>query len=269
NCGRVPIVAAANELSRRISKMLCSVCGANVPEGASVCANCGSPVAVSTSAPSAQQVPPNRAMPPTPAILSVPPAPPPTDGKATPGLVLGILSWVGPGLVAGVPAIILGHMSRSAIRKSMGRLKGDGMALAGLVLGYVSTVLSILLLIAVFAGMLAFLNIGKSRMFEQQQAANEIRMINANQSTYQVTYSTFARDLASLGHRPGDNCPSVGTAEHACLLADELGNPECTGSTWCSKGGYKFHLQGVDCKKNKCDSYLLVATPEDAASKLP
>src|SRR5262245_36481585 len=131
--------------------MLCSVCGASIPEGASVCANCGSPVVASTGAPSAQQVPPKQAIPPTPAILSVPPAAPPTDGKATASLVLGILSWMGPGIVAGVPAIILGHMSRSAIRKSMGRLKGDGMALAGLILGYASSVLSILLLIAVFA----------------------------------------------------------------------------------------------------------------------
>src|SRR5262249_36837468 len=184
-------------------------------------------------------------------------------------LVLGILSLVGMNLLAGIPAIILGHMSRSSIRKSMGRVKGDGMALAGLIMGYAGSALWTLVIIAMVAGMVAFLNIGKSRMFEQQQAANEIRMINANQATYEVTYSTFARDLASLGHKPGDSCPSVGTAEHACLLSDELGNPECTASAWCSKAGYRFQLQGADCKKNKCESYLLVATPEDAARKLP
>jgi hypothetical protein len=34
-------------------------------------------------------------------------------------------------------AIIFGHLSLSEIRKSAGRLKGEGMAIAGLVLGYV------------------------------------------------------------------------------------------------------------------------------------
>src|SRR5262249_18548843 len=121
--------------------MVCSVCGANVSEGASTCANCGTPVVVSTAAPSAQPASPNRTVPPTPAILSVPPAAPPTDGKATASLVLGILSLVGMNLLAGIPAIILGHMSRSSIRKSMGRVKGDGMALAGLIMGYAGSAL--------------------------------------------------------------------------------------------------------------------------------
>ena len=51
--------------------------------------------------------------------------------------------------IAGIPAIILGHISLSRIKKSMGRLKGEGMALTGLILGYIS--LPFILIIAAIA----------------------------------------------------------------------------------------------------------------------
>jgi len=202
------------------------------------------------------------------------PGQPPTEGKATASLILGILSLLlCLGFVAGIPAIILGHMARTAIRQSMGRLKGDGMALAGLIMGYISSAASAVFLILFFAGIVAYLIPGRSArnlIYSQQQAKSEMRSINASQATYQLNYSGgFARDLATLGHRPGDSCPAVGTPEHACLLSNELGNPECTASAWCSKGGYKFRMQGADCKKNKCNSYLLLAIPEGPAGNMP
>jgi hypothetical protein len=140
-------------------------------------------------------------------------------------------------------------------------------------MGYIGSVSSAVFVILFFAGMVAYLIPGgsaRNQIYIQEQAKSQIRSINASQATYQMTYSGgFARDLATLGHRPGDSCPAVGEPEHACLLSNELGNPECTGATWCSKGGYKFRLQGADCKKNKCNSYLLVAAPEDEAGKMP
>jgi type II secretory pathway pseudopilin PulG len=78
--------------------------------------------------------------------------PPKTDGKAIGSLIAGILSLTIFSCVAGIPAIVLGHMSRSAIQKSMGRLKGDGMALAGLIMGYVSLVaIPVILIVATIA----------------------------------------------------------------------------------------------------------------------
>jgi hypothetical protein len=51
-------------------------------------------------------------------------------------LVAGILGWTFvPGLGA-IVAVITGHMAKSEIKKSMGTLGGDGMATAGLILGY-------------------------------------------------------------------------------------------------------------------------------------
>src|SRR5262245_50920072 len=79
---------------------------------------------------------------------STPPAALPaakTEPKAVTSLVLGILSITILSVLAGIPAIVSGHMARSAIKRNMGGLKGAGMALAGLVMGYLSIVLFIIL----------------------------------------------------------------------------------------------------------------------------
>ncbi len=60
---------------------------------------------------------------------------PETSGLAVAGLVLGILSFL-VGITA-IPAVICGHMSLSRIKKAAGAIVGRGMAIAGLVLGYV------------------------------------------------------------------------------------------------------------------------------------
>lgn len=62
-------------------------------------------------------------------------------------LVLGILSVVSCGPVTGLPAIICGHMARSKIKMYPDNLSGEGMALAGLIMGYFSIVVFILLII--------------------------------------------------------------------------------------------------------------------------
>jgi hypothetical protein len=52
-----------------------------------------------------------------------------TNGAAVAALVFGIIPFFG-----GVPAIVLGHVARAQIRRTGER--GDGVAVAGLVLGY-------------------------------------------------------------------------------------------------------------------------------------
>ena len=69
-------------------------------------------------------------------------------------LVLGILSLVCLGPLAGVPGIFVGLSARRTIRDSQGRLGGSGLATAGLVLSIVGTALAavaILLIIIVAA----------------------------------------------------------------------------------------------------------------------
>lgn len=63
--------------------------------------------------------------------------PPRTSGKAIGSLILGLLSFV-MCILTGLPAIILGFISRSDIAHSDGQLKGGGMATTGIVLGFIS-----------------------------------------------------------------------------------------------------------------------------------
>ncbi|SFC24028.1 DUF1707 and DUF4190 domain-containing protein [Streptomyces aidingensis] len=64
------------------------------------------------------------------------PAPPrTTNGAATGALICGVLT-VFTGGVAAIPAVILGHKARAEIRRT--REQGDGMAVTGLVLGYLA-----------------------------------------------------------------------------------------------------------------------------------
>ena len=70
-----------------------------------------------------------------PAVGDAPAPPPPSElsSKAIASLTCGIFFIFPPFAIA---AIILGHLSLSQIRKSGGRLAGNGLAIAGLVLGY-------------------------------------------------------------------------------------------------------------------------------------
>jgi hypothetical protein len=80
-------------------------------------------------------------------FYSVPPRPPGTNGNAVAALVCGVVGTM-TGVTA-IPAIVLGHVARRQIRRS--GQEGDGMALAGLVLGYVVAIGGLLLIALVVA----------------------------------------------------------------------------------------------------------------------
>jgi hypothetical protein len=72
---------------------------------------------------------------------STPPSPGPatqTSNLALISLISGIVSWFLLPIIAGIVAIITGHMAKKEIRASGGALSGDGLATGGLVLGYVN-----------------------------------------------------------------------------------------------------------------------------------
>lgn len=80
-----------------------------------------------------------------------------TSNLAIISLVSGILGWTFLPFVASLVAIVTGHMARAEIRRSAGTMQGDGMAMAGLVLGYSMVIISLtgLMLIVLFFGGLA------------------------------------------------------------------------------------------------------------------
>lgn len=90
-----------------------------------------------------------------------PPPPPPGQGgyavpqtnqKALWSMILGILSLVTCcGLFGGIPALILGNFAQKEIAASGGMQTGEGMAKAGVILGWISVALSVIVLIFVIA----------------------------------------------------------------------------------------------------------------------
>jgi hypothetical protein len=86
-------------------------------------------------------------------------APRQTSALAVVSLVSGILGWLPLPVIGSIVAIVTGHLARGEIRREPGRLEGDGMALAGLILGYGALVLGIFAIFAmlVFFGGLAWL----------------------------------------------------------------------------------------------------------------
>jgi hypothetical protein len=82
-----------------------------------------------------------------------------TSSLAIASLVSGILGWTLLPFIGTIVAIITGHMARGEIRRSAGSLDGDGMAIGGLILGWLSALLWIvgILVFFMFLGGLAWL----------------------------------------------------------------------------------------------------------------
>jgi hypothetical protein len=81
---------------------------------------------------------------------------PATNALAIVSLVFGILSWCLLPFIGAIVAIICGHLARGEIRRApVGAVEGNGMAVAGLVLGYAHLAL-VALGISVLLGILFF-----------------------------------------------------------------------------------------------------------------
>jgi hypothetical protein len=140
-------------------------------------------------------------------------------------------------------------------------LKGDRMALAGRIMGYIGVASLACLLVVIVA--VAIPDFVRARIaVNESHAESTVRMISAAQAQYQISYPEFgyAPDLASLG---GDPC-SAATAEHACLIAGTIADQSCTASHWCVKKGYRFILQADEKHPHK--SFVVTAVPEKPES---
>jgi hypothetical protein len=84
------------------------------------------------------------------------PAPRQTSTYAVISLIAGILGWTLLPFLGSIGAIIFGHLARAEIRRSNGQLDGDGLAVAGLILGWISVALAILSVIAILVFILFF-----------------------------------------------------------------------------------------------------------------
>jgi hypothetical protein len=135
-----------------------------------------------------------------PPPLPTPPAPAKTPGLAIWSLVLGILSLTCFWLFTAIPAVICGHMAYSRIRRSAGALTGEGLALGGIVTGYVSIALSIFVIPMLAA--IAIPNFVKARTTAQMNVciSNLMQIDGAKQqwalvNKKPVTATPTAQDL--------------------------------------------------------------------------
>lgn len=114
-----------------------------------------------------QPPPPPPPPPPSPGFNAPPPPPPPPAGMPSGNaggsastnsiivLVLGILSWILCGIFAAIPAWIMGKKEIREIDAGRSPMAGRTMAVIGMWLGIVQTILGILVLILVLV-LLAF-----------------------------------------------------------------------------------------------------------------
>jgi type IV pilus assembly protein PilA len=197
----------------------CPFCAQQIPDDATRCPACQADLV--SGAPAAPQ-PPSAAPPPSaPVPLSaagwpVPPAartPAPeakTSGMAIASVVLGSIGAFIP-VLPSIAAIILGHKSRTEIRNSFGKVKGDGLALAGLILGY--SLLSIVLLVFIIAA-LAIPNLLRARMAANEAAAvGSVRTLNVACLTYASDYGGFPPSIDALGGEDSGSAPSESSAQ--------------------------------------------------------
>lgn len=209
--------------------MFCSHCGQQNADGVAYCSSCGQPLTVST-----------------PSVAAAPE--PVTDGKAVASLVLGVLSLTFFSIFAGIPAVILGHISRSKIQKSLGRLKGEGIALAGLIMGYISfAAIPVILIIAA----IAIPNLLRSRTAANEAGAvGSIRTIN----TAVITYAAMH--------------PQVGFPENLQDMVQGSGSDALLDRSYAepTRHGYRFEYRVSSPQGQPAERYFVLATPANYGS---
>jgi type IV pilus assembly protein PilA len=216
----------------------CSRCSALVQEEVSFCPACGNAFGFATA------VPP-RSFP-----GSVPPpytGPQENSDKAIASLVFGLLFFVPFSFVA---AIILGHLALSEIKKSVGRLTGQGIAKAGLVLGYGTAVFIPLILII---AAIAIPNLLRAKMgANEASAVGTLRTYNTALAAYTAKCPDHGFPSTTNGLGPGN-----GDCAGANLIGAELATPQLV------KNGYIFFYRAYSRgnRQSRLNVYTIAADP--------
>ena len=131
-----------------------------------------------------------------------------SSGLALTSMILGISGFLCG--VTAIPAVICGHLALGKIRQSQGRITGGGLAVAGLIMGYLGVVI---LVIAFLAGLSAPMIIRQRKKADQTEAISNARSFSLALYEFEADYGSF---------------PNAATAP---LVADYSNNPEITGSS--------------------------------------
>lgn len=113
-------------------------------------------------------------------------------------LVLGILSLTCFWLLSAIPAVVCGHVAYSRIRRSAGALTGEGLALGGMITGYISIAFSIVILPLLLA--IAIPNFVKARDMAQTNVCIEnLRRIEGAKEMWALENKKTTTDIPT-GH---------------------------------------------------------------------
>jgi type IV pilus assembly protein PilA len=201
--------------------MFCSKCGTNNPDEGRFCVSCGAGLPGQAGVSAAAQ---SAIAPPIPGLAPPYVGPAETSGKAIASLICGIFFLVFPAAVA---AVILGHLSLSEIKKSAGRLKGHGMAMTGLVLGYLGTAGLIPVAVILIIAAIAIPNLIRARIVANETSAQaSLRRIDAAALNYSEAYSNgFPPSLIAMD---GVDAGSP-SCDHAQLIDSVLAAGQMNG----------------------------------------
>lgn len=158
-----------------------------------------------------------------------------TSGLAIASLVCGVLS-IFTCLLTGVPSIILGHVALSKGKASGGAIKGMGMAIAGLIMGYLSLVGFIFVMFTV--GVPAYKR-GVDRSKTMMDVAKIMKACNVYASNHDGRYPDSLEVLVKEGaikNIAPDNYEYFG----ATLKTDAPSDAVVLMSDWEDEGGKRI-----------------------------
>jgi type IV pilus assembly protein PilA len=222
--------------------MICRFCAAEIPEGSQFCRKCGARMNVTPPPPPAASTPPTSPLPPG--------VEPPTSGKAIGSLIAGIFFLF---LPASIVAVILGHLSISEINKSAARIKGKGLAVAGLVLGYMGIAFIPFVLIIAAIAIPNFLRARTAA--NEASAVGSMRTFNTALASYALQCPQgFPASTEQLG-------PGSGDCSGANLIDQSLSSPNAI------RHGYVFtyHPGGADAQ-GRITVYVVSGHPVNPGS---
>ncbi len=190
------------------------------------------------------------------------PVPARQQGLAITSFVLGIISFAFCfGLLTGIPAIICGHAAKNRVRRSPEKYAGAGFAMAGLILGYLSVLYTVLILAILIQA------IGNPRKHTQLAMCNShMKQIGLalrvwgmdHQGQFPFNVSTNSGGTKELCQTDAEGFDRNGPI-HLAVIGKELGS---AGVLVCPSDVSKRAAPGFANLKPENVSYLLRTGPE-------
>jgi hypothetical protein len=164
--------------------------------------------------------------------------PKPNSTLAITSLVLGIVSVLCLGILAGIPAIVTGHIARGRARKFPDRYGNAGLGLAGVILGYVSVVETVVILFVMLLPMITVLDSAKSKT-QEILCVNNLRQVGLAVQMYaQDNKDEFPKTVTQLA-------PYLGTSKVLVCPSDPALKAESLDAKDFSKTSYVVTLEGA------------------------